>query len=191
MNKRNIIVIGGVIIIIILIWVFMSSKKTATSLPLPGVQTASSTPATLSPTEFDARNATFEIDGEKITLKDGEHDSTTPPIVTTKYVGNEVTGDINGDDRQDKAFIIAQYGGGTGVFFSVLAALGTKDGYQTTNALFIGDRITPQRIVIKPLTLQVDYLDRNADEPFADEPTVLSTKVFTVTELGKLETKTE
>jgi heat shock protein HslJ len=124
----------------------------------------------------DYKNATYLSDGIEATLKNGL--SEVPFIggassADTEYFGNEVKGDLNGDGREDVAFILTQRTGGTGTFYFVVAALNTPEGYIGSNGFFLGDRISPQSTVMgKSGIVIVNYADRKPDDAMATEPSV-------------------
>lgn len=110
-------------------------------------------------------------------------------MVTTRYFGNEATGDLNGDGLPDTAFLITQDTGGSGLFYYVVVALQTPSGYTTTNAYLIGDRIAPQSTDISTSTqeLEVNYADRMPGEPMTAQPSVGTTLYLKVSPAGVLE----
>jgi heat shock protein HslJ len=136
-------------------------------------------------TDKDPRNATYLIDGLAITLVDGVAEVEAAPgsasKQVTRYLGNAVDIDLNGDGAMDSAFLLMQDSGGSGTAYFVVAALNTPDGYVGTNAIFIGDRIAPQSTVIDPndpTQFIVNYADRKADEPMSAQPSQGISKWF-------------
>ena len=125
---------------------------------------------------FDGKNATFTIGGAQVTLTDGISEVPAAPgsasMVTTRYFGNEAVGDISGDDKPDTAFLVTQETGGSGTFYYVVAAIPTKNGYKTTNAILLGDRISPQTTEINDEELIVNYANRASGEPMSTKPSV-------------------
>jgi hypothetical protein len=109
----------------------------------------------------DFKQTSFTVDGTPTTLTG-----------TTKYFGNEATGDLNGDGKVDEAFIFTQQPGGSGTFYYVAVVLRTAGGWQGTDAVLLGDRIAPQTTEIKNGLLIVNYADRLASEPFSAQPSV-------------------
>lgn len=82
----------------------------------------------------DYISATYELDGETITLNTGD----------AAYFGNETFGDFNADGREDVAFLITrEVEVGQRLFYAV-AALNLEEGYEGMNAVFIGNNISPQ-----------------------------------------------
>jgi len=128
-----------------------------------------------------SQNATYRIDGQLVTLVDGfaesEVVSDSAARVVTKYFGNEVTTDLNGDGRADEVFVLTQSTGGTGTFFYVVAALNTVNGWEGSAGYLLGDRISPQTTELSQNpnhqnVIVVNYIDRAADQPMSEEPSV-------------------
>lgn len=142
---------------------------------------------------FDGKNATYSIEGEAVTLVNGEAETETETfpgavsVTTTQYFGNEAWGDLNGDGKEDIAFLIVQDGGGSGLFYYAVVALKTDDGYKTTDAFFVGDRIAPQTTEIHGTELDVNYAERKPGEPMTARPSVGVTLRLKVTANGILE----
>ncbi len=116
----------------------------------------------------DYKDISYVLEGDKMKLVDLD------------YFGNEARGDLNGDGREDVAFLIAKNFGGTGTFFYTLVALKTADGYAGTNAVMLGDRIAPQTTQIKDGVLIVNYTDRGPGEPMVADPSVGKSKYMKV-----------
>jgi hypothetical protein len=94
------------------------------------------------------------------------------------YFGNEAEGDLNGDGIADAAFLVTSNSEGSGTFFYVVAALQTPSGYQTTNGVFLGDRIAPQTTQISGGVVAVNFADRKLNEPMTAKPSVGVSKRF-------------
>lgn len=144
-------------------------------------------------TSFDTKNLTFFIDGKSVTLVNGiSQVSATPGSaskITTRYFGNEATGDLTQDGMPDTAFLITQDSGGSGLFYYAVVAIKTADGYKITNAFFVGDRISPQStyIPINSQELQVNYAERKPSEPMTAQPSQGAVLLLKVTPAGVLE----
>jgi hypothetical protein len=119
----------------------------------------------------------FVIDGTPVTLMNGTSVVEAAPgsasKVTTKYFGNEVKADFNGDGIEDSAFLVTQNSGGSGTFFYLATSLGGP-------ALVLGDRISPQTTEYINGKIIVNYADRKAGEPMTATPTVGMSQSFTV-----------
>lgn len=120
-------------------------------------------------------DGTFVIGGKSVTLKSGYSEvanlgSSSKTI--TRYFGNDATGDINGDGRIDRAFLITQEMGGSGTFFYVVGLLDTPAGNVGTDGVLLGDRIAPQNTSIDSKgTVLVNYADRKVTDSFASPAT--------------------
>ena len=128
--------------------------------------------------------ATYMIDGESITLNDGKSEIPTLPgsasKTVTRYFGNEARGDLNGDGTEDRAFLLTQETGGSGLFYYAVAALSSGTGYKITNAIFLGDRIAPQTTEILNARVVVNYADRKENESMTSTPTLGVSKYLKV-----------
>lgn len=127
-------------------------------------------------------SATFTLDGESVTLVNGKNATSVSPgnavMEETILLDKFAYGDLNTDGKEDTALLLARYGAGSGTFIYMAAYLSGPVNYHGSEAVFIGDRVTPQSISIKSGVVIVDYLDRKDSQSFADEPTVPTTKQF-------------
>lgn len=129
------------------------------------------------------RNASFTVNGTLVSLVDGVSSvavGNSAARTETRYLGSEVEGDLNGDGQEDRAFWITQDATGSGTFYYVVVALKNGQGYTTTNAFRVGDRIAPQAMQIRSGELHVNFADRKRGEPMTtppSEPKVLLLKV--------------
>jgi hypothetical protein len=138
------------------------------------------TPKQNTPTA-DYKNTTFLIEGVPVTLKNGAASTPAAPgsasTVETKYFGNELATDLNGDGREDVAFIVTQSGGGSGTFYYAVAAIKTEEGYVGSDGYLLGDRIAPQSTNLSQnlrhqRVVVFNYADRNVDEPMTTSPSI-------------------
>lgn len=169
---KRALLIATVIVVILGLWWFFGHKKAAAPTQ-PEVKVA---PATAHP---DAKDATFQFEDGPITLKNGSATTNVTPngeITQETTLTNDVAyGDINGDGKADSAVLLVQNSEGSGVFLYVAAYLSGLVQYKGSNAVFIGDRVTPKTVSIDKGVITVTYLDRKPTEPMAAEPTVLTT----------------
>ena len=140
---------------------------------------------------FDPRNASFSLDGRTVALTNGLSQAPAAPgsasSVTTRYLGKAAHGDLTGDGQEDLAYFVTREGGGSGRFYYVVAAIRGANGYKTTNAFLVGDRIDPQSLRIASNELQVTFLGRERDEPMTTPPSRESVLLLKVTPGGVLE----
>ncbi len=169
-RKKNLILLG-IIIIILGVGIFFVIKKEP-----------SKDYAVIS--NEDYKNTSYTIDGQTITLKDGISINEIAPNSasksTTKYFGNEVKADLDGDGLQDIAFLITNDNGGSGTFYYLVAAINTKNGYVGTNAVLLGDRVAPQSTEFKNGEIIVNFADRLPTEPMTTKPSIGISKYFKV-----------
>jgi hypothetical protein len=129
----------------------------------------------------DYKDAEYVIEGQPVRLRGGMAESEAAPgsasKVITRYFGNELETDLNGDGREDVVFLLTQSSGGTGTFYYVVAALNTEKGYIGSHALLLGDRIAPQTTEESQNprhknVFVVTYADRAPGEPMTAQPSV-------------------
>ncbi|MBX4198725.1 hypothetical protein KW800_00365 [Candidatus Parcubacteria bacterium] len=172
---KKVLILSVLLIVAAVAWFFWPGRG---SNATPEVKIA---PATSKP---DASNATFIFEDGPVTLKNGVGFSSSggDAFVQTEtgLADKTVYGDINDDSKNDAVVILTQDGFGSGFFIYVAAYVSGNVSYKGSNAVFIGDRISPQSISIDSKGLiKVKYLDRKPEEPFAAEPTVPTTKTYT------------
>lgn len=129
----------------------------------------------------DYKNATYVIDGKPVQLKNGynesEASSNSNTKVITKYFGNELYTDLDGDGDDDVAFILTQETGGSGIYYYAVSARSTENGYIGSDGYLLGDRIAPQSTTVSPngrhtQVVVFNYVDREIGEPMTAQPSV-------------------
>jgi len=129
----------------------------------------------------DYKNAEYMIDGKSVKLENGyaetEVVSGSASKIITRYFGNELKTDLNGDGREDVAFLVTQETGGSGAFFYVVGALNTENGYIGSDGYLLGDRIAPQNINVSQnpnhkYVIVANYADRAPGEPMTTQPSM-------------------
>ncbi len=127
------------------------------------------------------KNASYMIDGKLVQFRDGysetELASDSAIKIITRYFGNELFTDLDGDGDDDITFILTQETGGSGVFYYAVAALNTENGYLGSDGYLLGDRVAPQstNISSNPRHKNVvvfNYADRKIDKPMSTQPLV-------------------
>ncbi|MFA6463514.1 MAG: hypothetical protein WCV55_00735 [Candidatus Paceibacterota bacterium] len=153
-RRKKIIIIIGIIFFVILI-VLIPKKESTKDYTLIS--------------NDDFKNTSYSIEGQVVTLQNGLAETEILPgsasKKTTKYFGNELKTDLDGDGLQDVAFLLTQNSSGSGTFYYVVVALNTKDGYVGTNAILLGDRIAPQTTEFKDGKIVVNFAERLPNEP--------------------------
>lgn len=174
------IVIGVILLSTQKMWVpglvaYIIEKEIPTEVPAATPEVTPAVQEKYKP-ELEAKNTTYIIEGSPVTLVDGDAFSTAVPgsasEITTGYFGNEVFADINADGKEDVVFLLTQETGGSGLFFYVVATVSGSDGYQGSQAYFLGDRIAPQATEFKDGVVMVNYADRAEGEPFSVPPSI-------------------
>ncbi len=166
------------IAVLVLIFIFLYNRTQAPS-----------SPNQVNSGKQDLKNLTYIVEGISVTLVNGISESTTSPgfssKITTKYFGNEVSDDFDGDGNTDSAFLITQSNGGSGTFYYLVVALNKSGKLVGTNTILIGDRIAPQTTEFTDETIVVNYADRDPGAPMTSEPNNAISKYFKI-ENGKL-----
>ncbi len=165
----------SILIILALIlggWYFYKSNFGSTSAPSPLNKFSKPNP----------ENASFAFDDGVITLQNGIHSESIIPGSELKQettLTNTIDyGDINEDGKDDAVFVLVQIGGGSGVFIYLGGYVSGPLDYKGSNVIFVGDRVEPKSISVESGVVTLKYLDRKPSEPYAAEPTVLTTKQF-------------
>lgn len=126
--------------------------------------------------QINSKDGTYAIEGHTITLHNGISEvEVAPGSVSksiTRYFGNDVVGDFNGDGKNDTAFLLTQETGGSGTFFYVAALIDDEGKGSGTNAVFLGDRIAPQSTEFRNGMIIVNFAERALGEPFSVAPSV-------------------
>ena len=181
-NKKTnlIIVILLLLIIATAIYVFVMNKGHKED-KFVNVDTSATSTKNIN---FDPLNFTYDIEGEKIVLKDGTSTSDIVPgsaeKLETTVFDKPAVGDLNGDGKNDSAILLVQDSGGSGLFYYLVAVYNDVGVVKNTNSIFIGDRIEPVSIVIKNGKVELSYVDRNVNDPMTADPTVHITKYFEI-----------
>lgn len=132
------------------------------------------------------KDITFTIEWEKITLNNGIAKTKQS---TTRYFWNEVSGDFNNDGNQDTAFLVTQETGWSGTFYYVVVALKTQNGYISTNAVFLWDRIAPQTSNYMDGKIIVNYATRSEKDPMTSSPNIGVSKYLKISDHTLVEIK--
>lgn len=153
----------------------IKSQNKPTDAPIPTEPAAQATTAP-SNVAKDPQNATYTIEGQRITLINGKSTDGNTTMFDTPTVG-----DLNGDGAND-AGVILVVTGGSGTFYYAAAAINntTDFVYDGTNAIILGDRIAPQTKDIQNKIYTVNYAERAQGEPMTAQPSVGVTKKFEV-----------
>ena len=134
--------------------------------------------------EANPKNGSYVIEDSEVALNNGYNETEIEPgsssKIITRYFGNEAKGDFNKDNIEDKAFLLTQEGGGTGIFYYLASLVSSKNDFIGTNTIFIGDRISPQSSSFENGLIVINYADRKPDEPFSAKPSVGVSRYFEI-----------
>jgi hypothetical protein len=97
--------------------------------------------------------------------------------MVTRYFGNELETDLNGDGINDVVFLVTQETGGSGTFYYAVGAIKTDGGHVGSDGYFLGDRIAPQTTEKSQdprhkNVVVINYADRMDSEPMTTQPSV-------------------
>jgi hypothetical protein len=110
--------------------------------PIQKVITGTSTPNSL-----NHKNLTYSIEGSLFTMNNGKAfiapNANTKATTTVSYFGNEVRTDFNNDKENDIAFLFTSTDEIGGLKFYLTTALQREKMYTGTNAIILGEDITP------------------------------------------------
>ncbi|WP_300455677.1 hypothetical protein [Desulfobacula sp.] len=124
----------------------------------------------------DPLNATYIIEGRKVSLHNGYSESSVVPgsavKMVTRIFNPPVKGDLDGDGDEDAGLILVHNPGGSGTFYYVTAAINTGGQYRSTNTVLLGDRIFPNDLTIVHGVIVAGYKDRGVNEPMTTIPSV-------------------
>ncbi|MFA5210976.1 MAG: hypothetical protein WC414_00540 [Patescibacteria group bacterium] len=174
MNKKNILIIIIIFIIIVSYLFYIESKKTKETSEI----------------FLDQKNCAYKIDDKMVLLKNGYSEEDiidSNSKIITKYFGNEIKGDFDEDGLSDSAFILTQDLGGSGIFYYVAVAFGSKTACFGSNAIFLGDRIAPQTISFLDGEIVVNFAVRKDDEAMTALPSVGVSKYLKVVDKQLIE----
>jgi hypothetical protein len=136
----------------------------------------------------DPLAASYEIEGEPVTLVDGQAEWAAAPgsasRVQTRILGDPVAGDLDGDGVDDAVSWMLRQTGGTGSFYYLAAALNHAGGYQGSSAVLLGDRIAPAELTISNGVVRASYRGRKPNEAMATRPAIRKTAYFTFVNYG-------
>ncbi len=159
-------------------------QRRISRVPSATIEKTESIPAQTSSTQsviFDPLNATYIIDNVPVTLVNGRANVVQKRVKTvTAVFGLPTIGDLNGDRKNDGVVFLTQTMGGTGTFYYVAAAIQAASGAKGTNAIFIGDRITPHDVQLSNNHMTVSYLDRGFTEAMVANPSLYTILEITV-----------
>ena len=151
--------------------------------PAPAVAEGGTGPPASGPGE-----ATYLIDGLAIALSDGL--AVLEPIdgaatrALVKVFGTPVWGDLDHSGGPDAALLLVVDRGGSGSFYYLAVAYNRGGVFVGSEAIFLGDRISPQRLSIRNGLIMVDYAERLPQEAMTVPPSHRMTKYLLAKKTG-------
>lgn len=189
MKKINPVYIVLILVLLVIIYFFNANsnnkeKQVVTSTP-------QSTAINQPEAGKDPLNTTYIIEGKEVTLVNGKAEQEIPnssSSVITENFNQPTYGDLTGDGLEDAAFMLTQSTGGSGTFFYTVASVNSGEGFKGTNAILLGDRISPQGVDISDLTVIANYAEVAGGDPLSAQPSVGVSKYMKVEGYDLVET---
>ncbi len=150
------------------------------------VATTDTVASTTQHKNMNPKNTTYDIEGQTVTLENGKAVLTSDQTedfsstTTIQYFGNELRIDIDGDTKEDTAFIVTSTAAGSGTFYYLVVAIAKNEGYSGTNGILLGDRIAPQTTEWRNGEIVVNYADRKPGDSMTTKPSVGVSRYFKI-----------
>jgi hypothetical protein len=109
-------------------------------------------------------------------------------MLRTRVVGKPAQGDLDGDGDEDAVLWLLQETGGSGSFHYLAAVMREPDGYVGTTAVFLGDRLRRNLLLIDRRVVAAFMLKRHGNAPMASAPSLPERRFFIAAASGLLET---
>jgi len=166
-------ILGILVVVLGALGLYMAGTRT-TAPGAPAIGEQGSDTSYVPQLPVSPLDATYRIDDQEILLSGGVATVPTAPgsasVDEVRVWGEPVMGDIDGNGKDDAVVLLTKQGGGSGTFYYVSAALGSDDGYVGLNAVYLGDRIAPENILVRDEMIVVNYARHGADQAFTDAP---------------------
>jgi hypothetical protein len=121
-------------------------------------------------------DAIYTIDGRRIRLRNGRFEGKAAPGSAAKFTtgvfGQPAFGDLDGDGDEDAVLFLVVDPGGSGTFYYVAASINECGRYRGSDAVLLGNRISPKKIGIRNGAVIVDYATRHPGDPMTSPPSV-------------------
>ncbi len=143
----------------------------ATDTPLPPVPTNTIAPAPSVPgglTLDMLKNGTYHTPayGRTVTLVNGSYsDGAGASAFSVQMLGVYAFGDLNGDGKADAVVLLAESGGGSGEFESVIAILDQGGTPHQVSQAQLGDRVQIKSVDISSGVIHLDMLVQGPNDP--------------------------
>ncbi len=143
----------------------------ATEIPLPPAPTSTIAPAPSVPgglTMDMLKNGTYHTPAYDRTVKlvNGSYsDGSGASAFSVQMLGVFAFGDLNGDGKADAAVLLAESGGGSGEFESVIAVLNQGSAPHQASQAQLGDRVQIKSVDISSGVIHLDMLVQGPNDP--------------------------
>lgn len=122
------------------------------------------------------KNIAVNIGNESFKLVDGKAEKDIVAGSATKnkvfLFGEPVLGDLDKDGDNDAALLLVNEPGGSGTFYYSVLAIYTDGVYKATDAMLLGDRISPQTVEIQDGRAVYNFAERKVGESFQVPPSI-------------------
>lgn len=117
-------------------------------------------------------------------LSDGKFETGSGADYFMAFLEPQVAfGDLNADGTSDAAVLLAENGGGSGVFVSLIAVLNSSNGPTQVSSVFIDDRPLINNLTISEGKIVLDAVLHGPNDPMVD-PTKKVTETFHLAKNG-------
>jgi len=122
------------------------------------------------------KNATYRVEGDDVTLKDGSGQDVSGS--NNAELENEwAVGDLDGNGSQDAAVVLAENGGGTGIFKYLIPVINNAGIPKPLQGILLGDRCVIKSVKILDKVVSVQLLTQGPNDGLCC-PTLLETLNF-------------
>ncbi|KKP31826.1 MAG: hypothetical protein A2312_01080 [Candidatus Staskawiczbacteria bacterium RIFOXYB2_FULL_32_9] len=184
MNKNNIILLIFIIVVVLILSYFAYKYYAENLVQMYATENLEQKIITV----VDPLNTTYSFDGRLIRLVNGKAQiniaSGLAEKIEVSVFGVPIFEDLNNDGVKDASLILVYAQGGSGIFYFIASALKDVENNLTigTNAIYLGDRIMPQSVLVDSGKITANYLDRKKDEPFSTQPSINVSRYFLLSE---------
>jgi Immunoglobulin-like domain of bacterial spore germination len=139
--------------------------------PLPPTPTFTTAPVTSMPGDLTLdmlKNGTYHTAAydRTVTLVNGSYsDGSGTSAFSVQMLGVYAFGDLNGDGKADAAVLLAENGGGSGVFESVIAIINQGGTPHQQSQVLLGDRVQVKSADISSGVIHLDMLVQGPNDP--------------------------
>lgn len=140
----------------------------ATATPVPSITPI---PPTAAPGELGLamlQNGTYHTPyyDRTVTLVNGAYSEGSGTVIySVQMLGAYAFGDLNGDGKADAAIILAETGGGSGVFESLIVVTNQGSSPHQVGAAELGDRVQIKSVDISSAVVHLDMLVQGPNDP--------------------------